>query len=483
MGYLLSTLAVAVSLALAAIATETSTKYLARYVIENESQDLGASLAPATAAASQAAVPPVSTEPASEFAPEPAAERTAREEVIPILASSGLQAAASPATVANAVAAPDTASGDARPAKRPAWLPVQPAAPLDARPASSFDSAEAQAVLGMVRDTPHRRSDGAVFLPVTTQRLFSMRWQVTRETTVPVTREIPGQVITNPGTGTLVQSSRTGVIEPLDGRFPYLGMLVRRGDLLGVMRPVMSVSERAQIDARIQQLGNQIALTNQQIVRLKEVLFVRYRENKIEALRVEAEGYRRELATLQDALNGREELRASADGVISRVGTVAGGHVDANQILFEIVDPKALWVEAAAYDPAIAADIQDAAALTPDGQAVDLEFVGGGLTLSNQAIPLRFRVVGAARSLAVGQPVTVFVRGRKEITGVPVAAASVVRDGDGRTVVWERTAGETFVAHHVRAEKLAGDVMLVRTGLASGARIVSEGASVLNQVR
>ncbi|HEV7369756.1 efflux RND transporter periplasmic adaptor subunit [Arenibaculum sp.] len=457
--------------------TETSTKYLAMYIVENETQDFGAST--------------ITPEPESVGAPmrQAGTSEPVATGIVPILASSTF--GRSVPTAGPEVLGSSGSTGASRPepaaGSGPDWLPVEPGrkAGADGEPDRSqeADGPEMQAVLGMVRDTPHRRPDGSVFLPITTQRLFSMRWQVTRRDTVPVTHEIPGHVITNPASGTLVQATRPGIVEAREGRFPYLGMTVRRGDLLAFLRPVMSVSERVQIEARIQQLINQISLTNQQIVRLKEVLFVRYRENKIEALRVQLDGHRRELSALQAAMDGRDELRATADGMISQVAAVAGSAVDANQTVFGIVDPKELWVEAAAYDPGIAADIRDAAALTPDGQALELDFVGGGLTLSNQAIPLQFRVRSTGDGLSVGQPVTVIVRSQRTVTGVPVPAASIVRDGDGRTLVWERSAAEIFVPRQVQAERLAGDQMIVRSGLTAGTRVVVDGASILRQVR
>lgn len=226
-----------------------------------------------------------------------------------------------------------------------------------------------------------------------------------------------------------------------------------------------------------------IRLTEKQIERLQEVLFIRYRVNKIEALKVQMEGNRRELAALRDSLDRREALRATGDGVISQVGTTVGGTVSQGEILFGIVDPRALWVEAAAYDPSIAADIKSAAAQTSDGQALSLEFVGGGLVLDNQAIPLRFRVVDPPERLSVGTPVTVLVRQSRTLEGIPVPATSVIRDGDGRSVVWERLTAETFIAHQVKAVRVAGNTMVVQSGLSDGARVVVDGATILNQVR
>ena len=63
---------------------------------------------------------------------------------------------------------------------------------------------QARAILDLARDTPHRKPDGTAFLPIATQRIFAMRWLVSHEAAVPIAYEIPGHVITNPGTGTSV---------------------------------------------------------------------------------------------------------------------------------------------------------------------------------------------------------------------------------------------------------------------------------------
>ena len=226
-----------------------------------------------------------------------------------------------------------------------------------------------------------------------------------------------------------------------------------------------------------------ISLRGNQIARLEEVFFVRYRANKIEALKVEMEGYRRELSTLQSAIADRQMLRATADGVISAVNAVANATVDQGQPVFQIVDPNELWVEASAFDPTIANNIHDAAALTADGRAMMLTFVGGGLAMNNQAIPLRFRVLGGGDGLSVGAPVTVIVRGTETLRAIAVPASSVLRDSDGRTMVWERVSAETFLPRHVQSRRLAGDIVAVSAGLSSGLRIVTSGATILAQVR
>jgi hypothetical protein len=514
--YLLTTAIFAATIAVTGIVTEVGTKYVARYFIENESQDFGIN-PPNTGDAKPAQVRTTPTRDANsdknglDKNGKPREVVGASSAVLPILMSNPdagtALASRSPnagdavpgsyrvAALLNAGQKTDGILGAGHPASQ---QPIQKADPAAAGPAAAAPEvardapaalpivppqAQPQAALDLIRDTPHRRPDGSAFLPMSTQRVFSVRWKVCSSADVAMAYEIPGHVITDPSVGTTVNAALAGIIESNQGTFPFLGMRVRRGDLLAYLQPTVTVSERAQIEARVQQLSNQITLAEKQMERLAGVLFVRYRTNKIEAQKVQIEGYRRELLSLQSALERRESLRATADGVISKVGAVMGGTVNQGQILFEIVDPEALWVEAAAYDAAIAENIRTATAIPGDGKPIPLEFIGGGMTLSNQAIPLRFRVMGPHEGLSVGKPVTVIVQQNKTIAGIPVPASSVIRDGDGRSIVWERTGAETFVPRQVRATRVAGNQMVVESGLANGARVVTEGASLLNQIR
>ena len=503
--YVVTTLVFAASIAFTGIVSEVGTKYVARYFIENESGDFGIN-------------PPGQNDPAAqkstnapgprEAAGEPRAGAGDSRAIVPILMGSAQTRPGVTARLSGAQEQPSTGSYQVASLLDGVGLSSQTldsAAARNAAPGESADDAlpmeasatsghaeaipalapqaQPRAALDLLRDTPHRRPDGTAFLPMSTQRVFSVRWKVGRSADVAMAYEIPGHVITDPSTGTTVNASLAGIIEANQGTFPYLGMRVRRGDLLAYLQPTVTVSERAQIEARIQQLSNQISLSEKQMERLGDVLFVRYRTNKIEALKVQIDGYRRELVSLQTALDRRESLRSTADGVISKVSAVVGGTVSQGQIVFEIVDPDALWVEAAAYDPTIAEGVRSATAVTGDGRSFKLEFIGGGLTLSNQAIPLRFRVVGAHEGLSVGKPVTVIVQQNRAIAGIPVPASSVIRDADGRSIVWERTGAETFMPRQVRATRIAGNQMVVESGLSDGARVVTEGASLLNQIR
>ena len=204
--------------------------------------------------------------------------------------------------------------------------------------------------------------------------------------------------------------------------------------------------EEAQIRERITELTNEIELDRKRMAMLNEVVYIRYRVNKIEEIRTEIQGLIRRVSVLEDSLRKTYELRAQTDGVISEVGASAGEHVEEGTTLFRIIDPRMLWVEASGYEQGLQNSIQSANALTIDGSSIDLEFVGGGLSLSNQAIPLLFEVISTdASALSIGNPVTVFVRTKdSEAEGIAIPRSGLVRDTDGSTLVWKKISAELF---------------------------------------
>jgi multidrug efflux pump subunit AcrA (membrane-fusion protein) len=211
---------------------------------------------------------------------------------------------------------------------------------------------------------------------------------------------------------------------------------------------------------------------------------IRYRANRIEESRVEIEGMRRQLSVLHARVDRPIELRAKTDGVVSRVNAAAGQFVDAGHTIFEIVDPTRLWVTASAYEAGVQDRIVSATALTPDGRRLELQFVGGGLALHQQALPLHFEVVGSPRDLTVDTPVTVAVQMEgPATTGLRVPRASVTRTSDGRELIWERRSAESFLAHHVALKPIDADWVLVTSPIAGTMRIVTDGVATLGQVQ
>ena len=150
---------------------------------------------------------------------------------------------------------------------------------------------------------------------------------------------------------------------------------------------------------------------------------------------------------------------------------------------FEIVDPSRFWIEAVAHDPGVVANLSKAFAVTNSGETLALEFAGLGLSLRQQTVPLTFRVAQAAPNLGIGRPVTVILQSTVALKGIVLPASSVVRGQSGLPTVWVKSEPERFEARLVRFEPLDGQRVVILAGLKPELRVVTEGATLINQIR
>ena len=355
----------------------------------------------------------------------------------------------------------------------------------DVQPAvANADLNPSPTLLALTGDTPTRRPDGSVFLPITLQRMIGMRSEITRVEQFAATEEIAGRIVTSRDVGAMIQATQAGVIEAVGGEVPRVGMRVTAGQLLATQRPIIEAAQLVEINAKIADLKGLIDMGEQRIARLREVYLIRYRQSKIDAVEAEVDNYRRQLQIYQNMMNDRIEIRAHTSGVISRVNFVAGQIVEPQTTLFEIVDPTRLWVEAASFDPALGSDIARATAVTADGRVLQLHFTGGGLMLQNQAVPLQFDILGEVSGLQVGKPVTVIVqRKHSDSAGIRLPRAAVLHSATGETMVWERLSAEAFIARPVNMEPLDGNDVIVTSGLTANMRVVTAASETLSQIR
>ena len=330
---------------------------------------------------------------------------------------------------------------------------------------------------------PQRLPDGTVFLPKPSQRQLAVRTVLVAPATVPQTVVLNGRVVMDPNAGGRVQPTLAGRIEPGPRGLPSLGQPVRKGEVLGYVRPSAGQIERANQTAQLAELTANRDVAVKRLARLEQ-LAGSVPEREIEAARAEADGLRQRVAAVGGSLRDREPLVAPVDGVIAAANVVTGQVVDAREIAFEIVDPARLRVEAVTFDFSLPKEVAGAALDLGPKSRVPLEFVGAGRTLRELSLPLVFRTTPqAVAPLAVGQPVKVIVQTTRRVDGVPVPAAALARNPANETIVWVHTAAELFVPRTVRFAELDGATVSVLAGLEGGERVVVEGASLVNQVR
>jgi multidrug efflux pump subunit AcrA (membrane-fusion protein) len=351
------------------------------------------------------------------------------------------------------------------------------------------DEATAQAAINlpsvpatMATDAPQRMADGGLFVPKATQHLLSVRTVLTAETQAPRTLRLVGTVIADPRSFGRVQTGHAGRIEAPEDGLAFVGKRVEKGDILAHLQHHIEAYNKGNLQSEIAELEARITLQEAKLARyLKAPLAVP--PIKIDETRGEIHALRQKRKELMPTLVEREEVHAPISGIISAAHVVAGQVVDAREILFEIVDPQRFWVEAIAHDPGVMDHLGKALAVLNTGETVPLEFAGLGPSLKQQAAPLTFRVVQAPRNLSVGRPVTVILQSTLELTGIVLPASSVVRAQSGLSIVWVKTEPERFEPHNVRYEPLDGQRVVVLAGLKPDVRVVTDGATLLNQIR
>lgn len=329
---------------------------------------------------------------------------------------------------------------------------------------------------------PQRLPDGSVFLPKPAQRQIGVRTLPLETAELPRVIELAGRVVMDPNAGGKVQALLAGRLEAGPRGFPSVGQAVQKGEVLAYVRATREVLERANQAAQLAQLRVARQLAEQRAARLRELSDTVPRKD-IEAAASEAASLAAQIAALDAGVNGRDALVAPVSGVIASSNAVAGQVVDARELVFEVVDPSRLRIEALSYDLEQALDVAGAT-LAVGEQRMPLSFVGAARSLREQALPMLFQGEGQALSrLAVGQPVKVFVQTASRIHGLHVPAASLMKNAANQSIVWIKTAPEHFEPRPVTFVALDGVSVAVTSGLRDGDRAVTQAATLINQIR
>jgi membrane fusion protein, heavy metal efflux system len=359
---------------------------------------------------------------------------------------------------------------------KPAAAPAQAAKPMAASAAPAMGAGNG----------PRRLLDGTVFVPKASQRLLNVRTAVAQPGETGRTMRIAGHVIADPGTSGQIHSSIKGRIVPEGSTWPRIGQKVAAGEVLAWIVPIINPIDRGIIFQQLAQIDHEVAQTQERVQRLA-AQGANASAEELDTARGDLANLSRRRAAIATVLRDRDTLRAPlfapADGVIAASFAVAGQLVDEQQKLFEVVDPKRLWIEAYAYDITALGDVTSADALSSVGGSYKLKFISRGPQLQKQTIPLYFHIENPDGRLSVGSVVSVLMQTSDRRRGMLVPREAVVRDTAGQSIVWHHTQAESFVPLPVRVEAVDGDQVLVIAGLKPNTRIVVESADLLNEIR
>jgi cobalt-zinc-cadmium efflux system membrane fusion protein len=336
-------------------------------------------------------------------------------------------------------------------------------------------------------ESPRRLPDGSLYVPKPSQRLLSVRTTVAKPQEAAQTVQLIGQIVADPNGGGHVQATQSGRIEPGEKGLPYVGQRVEAGQILAYSAPAVTAVERSGVQQQIANVEQELSIAQARLERLRK-LSGSVPQRDIDEAEAMLNGLRKQRAALSPALTTKEPLRAPISGVVTANNVKAGQVVEArDQVLFEILDPSRLMVEAVAFDPRVANSVRTGTATTADGVTLTLEHLGHSLALRQQAIPLLFRIEtplqGPPQGLSVGQPVRIVAQIQGKTSGIVLPRQSVVRNASGQPIVWQHDSPQRFIARPVRTQPVDGNTVLVLAGVEPEARIVTNGAGLLNQIR
>ncbi len=329
-------------------------------------------------------------------------------------------------------------------------------------------------------DLAQRFPDGAVFVPKATQRILAVRTIMAKPEEHRRAVALAGRVIPDPSASGSVQTSVTGRLSPPPGGFPRLGQRVKAGDVLALVQPSLGAADITSQQQQARELDQQIALVQRRLERLRPIANVIAR-SQIEDAELELKGLQNRRANLERSPREPERLTAPVDGVIASAAATPGQVAEVNAVIFQIVNPDRLWIEALTFDAIAGA--RSATARLNDGRSLRLDYQGTGFADRNQAIPIHFSVAQSTQGLRMGQLMTVLAETEESRTGIAIPRTSVVRAGNGQMIVYEHSNAERFVPREVRVEPLDAERVLVVSGLEPSKRIVTQGVELLNQIR
>ena len=336
-------------------------------------------------------------------------------------------------------------------------------------------------------DSPRRLADGSLFIPKAAQRVLAIRTIAVASSEIARTTRVFGRIIADPTASGRIQAGIQGRIDAGDGGLFVVGQHVTRGQVVCTVVPIVNPVDNANIQQQVSQIDAELRLLSETADQAAAGTIPSLSQRDLQTIKLDLMSLQQRKDGISLVMNDRDTLRiplrSPATGVIAISNVLAGQIVEAKDILFEVIDPNRIWVEAAAFDMDVVNNIAGAKAITDNGKTYTLSFIGRAPRLRQQAIPLNFRIDKPDAGLIVGSPVNVFIQGRTSQTAVLVPQQAITTTASGQAIVFEHVTAERFVPILIRSEIIDGSNVAVLAGLPPGKRIVVDGAGLLGQIR
>lgn len=331
-----------------------------------------------------------------------------------------------------------------------------------------------------------------------------------------------GEIIAKSSQVTFVFPPISGqLMEPPAG-IPLLGARVERGQLLGWIDPtpvqqsnigsnqvqtglslVQFKTLVASADASLAQERSRLQLARTQLARVERLYELQaVSQSRLEestsaveireaALRA-AEEVRRSLEEAQEQIQGpgrnvqqlgtRIPLEAPIAGTIVEVSAISGAFVEAQQVLYQIVDLSEVWIRGEVYESDIGQiTSRSSATVKPSGGQTSFELhsnrlimVGDVVDPRTRTIPVIWEVSNPGRQLKIGMLTRLDIGTGQEVETLAVPESAVFLE-ENKDIVYLQAGGESFVRRIVTTGIADRGWVEIVDGLEEGERVVVTG--------
>ena len=318
--------------------------------------------------------------------------------------------------------------------------------------------------------------------------------------------QVPAQTRTKPGFSAAVAAPLAGQLALPPGKtLPQPGTRVEAGEVLAVLRPRFSEAAARFVEIEAE-FGRAEAVLKQAETAFERTKKLAAQEAKsarelqeAEVALASAKARHAAASSLRSTYAAKPspdaagetaapslELRAPIAGTVTAIAAGFGEPVTADQIVFTILNPATVWIEARVPEASIGKLSEAKGAfcevpgdkgqfLAVGGEAGHLVFAGMEVDAATRTVPLIYELKNDNARLRVGQAVRLHIETARVEEALAVPDSAIVEEG-GQAVAFVQVSGETFEKRELKLGIRDGSFVQVLDGLKEGERVVTKGA-------
>lgn len=354
-------------------------------------------------------------------------------------------------------------------------------------------------------------TEGVSFLKEQQWKILTRAERVTRRKLVERI-QLPAITRAKPGRSASVVAPVAGQLVPAsEGEWPLLGQKVEANELLVLLRPSFSEAaaefaksegefarSKAALEIAVLMYERTKILADQQAKSERQVqeaeLALRTARASYEAASTLRSTYLQASGRSTGSVNSEShgytamELRAPIGGTVNKIAAGLGETVSADSVVFQILDPEVLWIEAHVPETMLAQIPDDSgASLAPvagnewhsiessNGRRV---FTGLQVDQKTRTVPIVYELKNDSHGLRIGQAVTLHVETGRSEDAVAIPDSAIVEEA-GNLVAFVQVSGESFEKRELKLGIRDENWVEVLSGIGEGERVVTKGAMAI----